>query len=384
MFVASNEVAVTPWEAEAFVDYDKLIKIFGSRPLTDNEINLLKSITGEIHPMLRRRVFYSHRDFDKFIESYKSGVRCALYTGRGPSGHTHLGHILPWIFTKWLQDKLGLELFFQITDDEKYWHSEGGNIEEFNRLAYENILDLAALGFDPAKTHVIIDSEDIAFLYPIAIRVAKKITFSTQKGAFGFTESTNVGMIFYPVLQISVAFLPTELYGERVDVLIPAGIDQDPYWRIARDIAPSLGYPKPAQIHNKLLPGLGVGGKMSSSKPETAIYTTDLPEEAMKKIIRAYTGGQPTAELQRKLGGNPDHCPVFKMYEMLFEEDDKKLQDRYHACKTGALLCGECKAELAERVARFLKDHQAKRKAAESYVDKYLIRNKFNPPRIRK
>lgn len=384
MFVELEESHVTPWEAEAFVDYDRLVKIFGAKPLTDREVSALSEAAGEIHLMVRRRVFYSHRDFDVFLEVFKSGKRCVLYTGRGPSGHTHLGHILPWIFTKWLQDRLGLELFFQMTDDEKYWHGESGSLEEFNSLAYENILDLAALGLDPAKTHVIIDSEDIRFLYPIAVRVAKKITYSTQKATFGFTDSTNIGMVFYPVLQISVAFLPTELYNEHVMVLIPAGIDQDPYWRIARDIAPSLNYPKPAQIHNKLLPGLGIGGKMSSSKPETAIYTTDPPEIAVQKVMKSYTGGQPTAEMQRKYGGNPDACPVYKMYEMLFEEDDKKLLERYYACKSGAILCGECKKELAERVAKFLREHQERRRKAIDYVEKYLIRHKFDAPKVRK
>ncbi|MCC6058383.1 MAG: tryptophan--tRNA ligase, partial [Desulfurococcaceae archaeon] len=271
----ANEIRITPWEAEAFVDYDRLIKIFGVKPLTDSEIALLKRYTNEDHMMLRRRVFYAHRDLDVFLNSYGLGRRCVLYTGRGPSGSTHLGHLLPWIFTKWLQDKLGIDLFFQMTDDEKYLHAEGGDLEDYNRYAYDNMLDLIALGFNSSKTHVIVDTEDIRYLYPIAVKIAKKITFSTQKATFGLTESTNVGMIFYPVLQIAVAFLPTELYGEQTEVLIPAAIDQDPYWRLARDIAPSLGYPKPAQIHCKLLPGLDVGGKMSSSKPESAVYTTD-------------------------------------------------------------------------------------------------------------
>ncbi len=379
-----NTVAITPWEAEAFVDYDRLIKIFGAKPLTDSEIDLLKSIVKESHTMIRRRVFYSHRDFDKFLEAYKSGKKCTLYTGRGPSGNTHLGHILPWIFAKWLQDKLGLDLFFQMTDDEKFWHSEGGEFEYFNSLAYENILDLAALGLDYRKTHIIINSEDIRYLYPIAIKIAKKITFSIQRATFGFTESTNIGMIFYPTLQMAVAFLPSELFGEPVEVLIPAGIDQDPYWRITRDIATSLGYPKPSQIHNKLLPGLGIGGKMSSSKPETAIYTTDSPELAYSKVMRAYTGGQATAELQRKLGGNPDICPVYKMFEMLFEEDDEKLIERYYACRGGNLLCGECKNALGERVAKFLKEHQNRRTKAVNYIERYLIRDKFTPPIIKR
>lgn len=379
-----NEVRVTPWEAEAFVDYEKLIKIFGVKPLTDVEIELIRRYAKEDHMMLRRRVFYAHRDLDLFLNSYGAGRRCVLYTGRGPSGSTHLGHLLPWIFTKWLQDKLGLDLFFQMTDDEKFLHGEAGNLEDYNKYAYENMLDLIALGFDPSKTHIIIDTEDIRYLYPIAVKVAKKITFSIQRSTFGFTESTNVGMIFYPVLQIAVAFLPTELYGDKTEVLIPAAIDQDPYWRLARDIAPSLGYPKPAQIHCKLLPGLDIGGKMSSSKPESAVYTIDEPEVAYRKILKAYTGGQPTAELQRKLGGNPDMCPVYKMFEMMFEENDGKLMERYNACKSGSLLCGECKRDLAERVSKFIKEHQVKREKAIDKIEKYLIRYKFDVPPVRR
>lgn len=379
-----GESRVTPWEAEAFVDYDRLIKIFGAKPLTEREISALKSLTGELHPMVRRMVFYSHRDFDVYLERLRDGARCALYTGRGPSGYTHLGHILPWVFTRWLQEKLRLELFFQMTDDEKFWHEERLELSESNAFAYENSLDLIALGFDYRRTHIIVDSEDIGYLYPIAVRIAKKITYSVQRATFGFTDSTNIGLVFYPVLQIAVAYLPTELYGESTEVLIPAGIDQDPYWRIARDIASSLGYPKPAQIHNKLLPGLGPEGKMSSSKPETAIYTTDPPEVAFQKVMRAFTGGQPTVELQRRLGGNPDRCSVYKMYEMLFEEDDEKLSERYWSCKTGALLCGECKAQLAPRVAAFLQDFQKKRERARDVVHLYLLRSKFDKLKVRK
>jgi len=381
--VASN-VSITPWEAEAFVDYDKLIKVFGTKPLTDEDLKLVESIVGEVHFMLRRKVFYSHRDFDEFLRRYARGERVALYTGRGPSSHTHLGHILPWIFTKWLQDKLGLELFFQLTDDEKFWHEHRYKLEETNSMAYENALDIIALGFDPKKTHLIIDSEDIRYLYPIAIRVARKITVSTNKAVFGFTDSTNIGMMFYPSLQIAVCFLPSELYGEPTMVLIPAGIDQDPYWRIARDIAPSLGYPKPAQIHNKLLPGLGVGGKMSSSKPETAIYTVDDIETAKRKIMKAYTGGQPTAELQRKLGGNPDSCPVFKMMEMLLVEDDAFVRKHYERCRSGQILCGECKTIVAELVAKFLEEHKRRREQARDLLPRFLLRNKFDPPPIKR
>ena len=373
----NSEPKVTPWEVEGIVDYEKLIVEFGVKKLTSRELELTKEAIGELHPLIERGVFYAHRDYDVFLRKYIAGEPTALYTGRGPSGYVHLGHIVPWIFTKWLQDKMGIDLFFEFTDDEKFLYHKEYTLEYVRKITIENILDLISLGFEPKNTHIIVDIDDISYLYELAVRIAKKITFSTIKAVMGFNTSTNIGMIFYPTLQIAVCFLPTELYGEQTHVLIPAAIDQDPYWRLARDIATSLGYPKPTQIHAKFLPGLGIGGKMSSSQPETAIFLVDKPEDARKKIMDAYTGGQPTAELQRRLGGNPDICPVYKYYEILFEPDDDKLRERYNDCRSGNLLCGPCKAALADRVVSFLEKHQEKREAMRDRVEEYYLRNKF-------
>jgi len=53
---------------------------------------------------------------------------------------------------------------------------------------------------------------------------------------------------------------------------------------------------------------------------------------------------------------------IFELYTFHFEEDDKKLKERYHACTGGKLMCGDCKKELACRVRDYLKAHQMKRK----------------------
>jgi len=61
--------------------------------------------------------------------------------------------------------------------------------------------------------------------------------------------------------------------------LIPQGIDQDPYFRLARDVAPKLGLLKPACIHSKFFPALqGHKSKMSASDVNTAIFLTDTPK----------------------------------------------------------------------------------------------------------
>jgi len=105
-----------------------------------------------------------------------------LYTGRGPSGHTHIGHLVPWVFAKWLQDKFKTKMYFQLTDDEKFFSKPNLTLDETKKYAYENALDFIALGFKPENTKIIIDTENIQTLYPIAARVAKKNQFLKYQG----------------------------------------------------------------------------------------------------------------------------------------------------------------------------------------------------------
>src|SRR3970282_974506 len=143
-------------------------------------------------------------------------------------------------------------------------------------------------------------------------------------------------------------------------VLIPCGIDQDPHFRIARDVAPRLGYPKPALVHNKLLPSLlWPGGKMSASVPASSVFTTDPLPAAKKKIMDAFTGGRASVEEQRRLGANPYICSIYAQYEYIFEPDDANLAVVERTCKSGERLCGDCKLELWTKVKSFLERHQA-------------------------
>jgi tryptophanyl-tRNA synthetase len=362
---------VTPWEVEGQVDYNKLIERFGTKPITQEILDKVKEIIGEVHPMLKLQYFFSHRDFDWILNQYKNSQNFYLYTGRGPSGMVHMGHLMPWIFTKYLQDKFGSNLLFQLTDDEKFLYSQTLNREEIKFYTYENILDIIALGFNPKKTKIIVDTKHIQYLYPIAAEIAKRITFSTAKAVFGFSNSTNIGLIGFPPIQAVPCFLPSIIEGKLTPVLIPAAIDQDPYWRMTRDVAERMGYYKPAQIHSKFLPGLGISGKMSSSKPETALFTSDEPETIEKKISAAYTGGQATAALQRLLGGNAIGCPVF-WYLRYFFDTERQSDERLLKCKSGNLLCGECKCDLTKESKAFIKEFKKRRDKAKDVIAEFM------------
>jgi tryptophanyl-tRNA synthetase len=368
-----ESMKVTPWEVKGHINYEKLIKDFGTKHLTPELLKRLEKHTGQLHFMLSRRIFFSHRDFDWLLDKLEKGENFVLYTGRGPSGDTHIGHIVPWILCKWLQDKFDTELYFQLTDDEKFLHDDELTLKETNSYAYENALDVIALGFDPEKTHLFINTEYSKTLYRIAIRVAKLTTFSTAKAVFGFSNSTNIGLSFFPAMQAAPCFLPTELKGKNTPVLIPAAIDQDPYWRIARDVAGRLGYYKPAAIHNTFLPGLkGPDSKMSASIPDSAIFTTDSPEHAKKKIIKSFSGGAPTLKEQKEKGGDPHVDTACQYLFYMFEPDDEKIKEIFAGYRSGAITTGEVKELLAKRVERFLEEHQKKREHAKKSLDKFM------------
>ncbi len=372
--MAEDSFTVTPWEVSGKIDYEKLRRDFGTGAIDDGMRERMKKICGSLHPMLSRGFFFSQRDLKLVLDDHEAGKGFFLYTGRGPSKAMHIGHLVPLIFTRWLQEKFKADLYIEITDDEKYLFKREYQWEELQAATRDNILDIAAVGFDPERTFIFKDSEYVKNVYPLLLRTSRKITHSTVKAVFGFDESTNIGLSFYPAYQAVPTFF------EKRRCLIPCAIDQDPYWRVQRDIAESLGFMKTAAIHSKFLPPLqGVEGKMSSSAGlETSILLTDDEKTVKNKVNKyAFSGGQPTVEEHRKLGGNPDIDVPYQWLSILFEPEDKKLKQIHDDYRAGKLLTGELKAILIERINSFLKEHRERRKKAEKEIDSFMYKGKL-------
>ena len=372
-----KEFTVTPWEVSGDIDYDRLIKEFGVSKLDDKILERIKKHTKDLHFMLRRKVFFAHRDMTWILDEYEKGNKFFLYTGRAPSGGVHLGHLLPWVFTKWLQDKFDVELWFQFPDEEKFLFKRELSFDDVEKYLNDNMLDVIALGFDPKKTHFIIDTKHADLMYKGACEVAKRITFSTVKASFGLKDDANIGEIFYTSMQAVPAFLPSILKKKNIPCLIPHAVDQDPHFRLTRDILPKIGYYKPASIQCIFLPPLsGTSGKMSASgAEEQVIYTTDTPEQVKSKIMKhAFSGGQGSVEEHRKKGGNPDIDVSYQYLRMFFEPDDKKLEKIYNDYKSGKMLTSELKAYLADKINLFLKEHQKNRELAKKQLDKFIFK----------
>jgi len=373
----NNDFVVTPWEVHGKIDYNRLMEKFGTSPISEGLLERIRHHAGDLHFMLRRGIFFTHRDMDWILDEFEKGNKFHLYTGRGPSDHTHLGHLVPWVFTKWLQDKFDVKLIFQLTDDEKFLFKEDLELSDTYSYALDNALDVIALGFDPRKTEIYIDTDNAKTFYKLALPIAKKITFSTVKASFGFDNSMNIGSIFYTSIQAVPAILESVKQGKNVPCLIPHAIDQDPHFRVARDVLPKLGFYKPGNIQCQFIPGLsGPESKMSASDPTETIFVTDTPKSVKNKIIKyAFSGGQATIKEHRELGGNPDIDVSFQWLKLLFEPDDKKLKKIEEDYRTGELLTGDLKNILIENANQFLIHHRKEREKAKDKLDRFLVKD---------
>lgn len=390
-----KEQIVTPWDVEGAVDdqgvaqaidYDKLLKQFGTRKITPETLERFEKVTGhKAHHFLRKGLFYSERDLTKILDLYEQGKPFFLYTGRGPSSDSvHLGHMIPFVFTKWLQDVFDVPLVIELTDDEKFLFKPKLTIQDVKKFAADNAKDIIAVGFNPENTFIFSDLQYMGGgFYETVVRVSRQITGSTAKAVFGFTDSDCIGKFHFASIQIASAFPSSfpDVLGlpDKAPCLIPCAIDQDPYFRVCRDVADKLKYSKPALIHSKFFPALqGSTTKMSASDETSSIFMTDTPKQIQKKINKyAFSGGQVSIDLHRELGGNPD-VDVAYQYMSFFKDDDEFLADLAAKYKTGELLSGEMKKACIEVLQEFVKNFQESRaKVDDATVEKFMKPHKL-------
>ncbi|TPX35314.1 tryptophan---tRNA ligase [Synchytrium microbalum] len=393
---SSKAQVVTPWDVQGQVvdgrqkaiDYDRLIADFGTQRISHELLAKLERLTGKKpHRFLRRNMFFSHRELDVILDRFEKGKPFYLYTGRGPSSDSmHVGHLVPFIFCKYLQEAFDVPLVIQMTDDEKFLFKEELKLEDTYKFTIENAKDIISLGFDPSKTFIFsnLDYVGQAF-YRNVVKISKCVTTSVSKATFGFTDSDNVGKLHFVSVQAAPSFSNSfpQIFGPKGDIpcLIPCAIDQDPYFRITRDAAKRLKYPKPSLIHSKFFPALqGPGTKMSASIPNSAIFITDTRNQVKNKINKhAFSGGGATAEIHRELGGNADVDVAFQ-YLTFFLDDDEELDDIERRYKAGELSTGDLKKRCIDVVADMLEEIQNRRKAISEELLKNFMDANFTRP----
>lgn len=380
---------VTPWKVESTsgINYVKLIEHFGATPIDGEMIKRIHKVTNfPVHRWLKRGLFFSHRDLNKLLDAYEKGESIYIYTGRGPSNNMHLGHCVPFEFTKYLQEAFGAILVIQMSDDEKYlFRKEEHPPEFYNKLAYENAKDIISIGFDVNKTYIFANSEEVTRNTKLTKNALLMLGDSSARGKaiediFGLNLDNTAGQLVWPVYQSLPAFSSTfenKLFKndkKQRHCLVPMAIDQDPYFRLARDFAynkRSLGFLKPSCIHSEFLPGLeGKKGKMSSTGIFPTIYLTDTESQIRDKIKRfAFSGGGATMAEHREKGGNLV-VDIAYQYLLYFMEDDEELKRIANEYSSGRMKTSEIKEIMANCIVKYIQNIQV---AKEKITDDILM-----------
>ncbi len=242
---------------------------------------------------------------DELREKLETGEKLKGYIGFEPSGLFHIGWLI-WAYK--VRDLVEAGVDFRIL--EATWHAWindklGGDIELIRKAARHVRHVLEAIGV-PVDRIRFVDAEELVSdkdYWGLLLRVAKANTLARIKRALTIMgrrmdeAEQDFSKLIYPAMQV------TDIFYMDLDIAL-GGTDQRKAHMLARDTAEKLKRKKPIAIHTPLLTGLqGVGRmnpqqvdeethavefKMSKSKPETAIFVFDSPEDIKRKLRRAY------------------------------------------------------------------------------------------------
>lgn len=348
-----------PWGSSTIKDYSRLHQEFGIEPVAP----LLHRFKKLSHH-LSRGIDFGHRDLGRIADAIDNAKPFAVMSGIKPTGDFHLGTKMTaddMVYFQSLSRKA--TVFYAIADVEAYCDN-GLPFGVTSKIAVKNVADILALGLDPERAVVYLQSEEMRVMR-FATIFSRGVTNSMMKAIYGERQ---IGLYMSALIQVGDILMPQlPEFGGPKPVLVPVGADQDPHIRLSRDMAAKyggeFGFIAPSAVYHKLMLSLSGEQKMSKRTVASSFTLDDPAGAATRKVLSAFTGGRDTVEEQRRLGGRPDICPVFDLYRFHFGLDDDHVERVREECVGGTRMCGECKKEAAGLVKSFLEEHHSKREA---------------------
>jgi tryptophanyl-tRNA synthetase len=267
-----------------------------------------------------------------------------ILTGDRPTGKLHLGHYVGSLQSRVaLQEDHDTELFVMIADQQALTDN-AKTPEKVQQSLIEVALDYLAVGIDPERTTILIQSQipqlpELMMYYLNLVTVARLHRNPTVKSEIqekGFNESIPAGFFMYPVSQAAdiTAFKATH---------VPVGEDQKPMLEQTREIARDFNriYQTDALVEpDIMLPPKGQGrlvgidgkGKMSKSL-NNGIYLSDSADEIQKKVMSMYTDPN---HIRVEDPGQVEGNVVFT-YLDVFDDDKEKVAELKEHYQRGGL-----------------------------------------------
>ena len=302
-------------------------------------------------------------------------MKKTILTGLRPTGNLHLGHYFGASKT-WCEIQDDYNFYLEIADIQALTDNFD-NPEKVRKNVYEITKDLLAIGIDPNKVHIFIQSKipeiaELTVFYGNLVSIARlqrnptvKTEISQKKELFGNNgESITYGFLGYPISQAADI---TCFEGE----VVPVGDDQLPLLEQCREIVrkfnsiykDTLIEPKQLLSNNSRVKGLDGNEKMGKSLGN-AIYLIDDEETIKKKIMKAITDPN---KIKKDDPANPDICMVYYYHKLVNEKQN--CQKICKECQQGSRGCVQCKKELISAMNKFLKPIQEKRKYYDNHEE---------------
>jgi tryptophanyl-tRNA synthetase len=293
-----------------------------------------------------------------------------ILTGDRPTGKLHIGHYVGSLKGRVeLQNSGEFETFIMIADAQALTDN-AKNPEKVRENVLQVALDYLAVGIDPTKTTIFIQSQipqlpELAMFYANLVSIARlerNPTVKTEIKQKNFGEGVPSGFVFYPISQAAdiTAFKATH---------VPVGEDQLPMIELTREIARSFNQTYASQTLvepeavlpqagiERRLPGInGMNDKMSKSL-NNGIYLGDSFEEMRDKVMKMYTDPDHIrVEDPGKIEGN-----VVFAYLDVFAEDKAKVAEMKAHYQQGGLGDVAVKRYLIEELDKVLKPIRERR-----------------------
>jgi tryptophanyl-tRNA synthetase len=271
-------------------------------------------------------------------------MKRTILTGDRPTGKLHLGHYVGSLQNRVLLQEDEQNNVFVMVADQQALTDNAKNPEKVQQSIMEVALDYLAVGLDPEKTTIFIQSQipqlpELTLYYLNLVTVARLHRNPTVKSEIqekGFNESIPAGFFMYPVSQAAdiTAFKATH---------VPVGEDQKPMLEQTREVARDFNrtYGKDVLVEpDIILPPKGQGrlvgidgkGKMSKSL-NNGIYLSDSADTIQKKVMSMYTDPN---HIRVEDPGQVEGNVVFT-YLDVFDDDKEKVQELKDQYRAGGL-----------------------------------------------
>ena len=286
-----------------------------------------------------------------------------LLSGIQPSGKLHIGNYFG-----------AMKQFVDLQDDYKAYifianyHALTTN-QEGNKLSKQTMdvaMDYLAIGLDPAKTTLFIQSDvpevtELAWIFETLTTVPYLMRAHAFKDADQKTKEVNVGLFNYPML------MAADILIQDTD-MVPVGQDQKQHVEYARDTAEKFNrtygdtfkLPEPMILQNvAVVPGTD-GRKMSKS------YGNTIPLFAEKNEITEAVMSIKTDSKGVNEPKDPEADLVFAMHRLVSGGILDELEKRYRGGEIGYK---ESKEILIDNMEKFIGPMRERRKDIEGNPD---------------